>query len=59
MMKDINDGWYEDMGLKQEPQLSITKANIDIKCRPSPVKKTLNVVKKSPATSTIPLNVSS
>jgi DNA topoisomerase-2 len=53
MLKDIDAGWYEEMGLKQELTLPVAKAHIDIKCRPSPVKKTLNVVKRSPALTTV------
>ncbi|MEX0595603.1 MAG: hypothetical protein WD512_03810, partial [Candidatus Paceibacterota bacterium] len=53
MLKDIDAGWYEEMGMKQELTLPVAKAHIDIKCRPSPVKKTLNVVKRSPALTTV------
>jgi DNA topoisomerase II len=53
MLKDIDMGWYEEMGLKPETHIPVTKAHIDIKCRPSPVKKTLNVVKRSPAVTSI------
>lgn len=53
MLKDLDNVWHEDVGIQQDPALPLTKAHIDIKCRPSPVKKTVNVVKKIPATSTL------